>query len=262
MEKGLVFGLNIGDLLEIYDRDSRSWKMSGCLFTGDYAKCSGALPKSGMMRNGRIYAQATWARRTGGKESGLLPTPNTMEGIKPKKIESIVKTNQKNRPGRSTLSMNLRELIYYGERDLHGNPKMWRTPRAGNPGSRPNVKGGKVLAEEVKKFPTPQARDFRSGQMKRVNRPGFQNNLNDIVKMYPTITVNDSKNSITESQRGRGTLTDAMLDEKQNTPDGQLNPPWVEWLMGFPGVDRLKGLGNAIVPQIAELLFNQIKELV
>jgi hypothetical protein len=31
---------------------------------------------------------------------------------------------------------------------------------------------------------------------------------------------------------------------------------------GVPGrVDRLKGLGNAIVPQIAELLFRQIKNL-
>ena len=31
----------------------------------------------------------------------------------------------------------------------------------------------------------------------------------------------------------------------------------------LPGrVDRLKGLGNAIVPQIAELLFKQIKELI
>ena len=32
--------------------------------------------------------------------------------------------------------------------------------------------------------------------------------------------------------------------------------------MASKRVDRLKGLGNAIVPQIAELLFNQIKELI
>jgi hypothetical protein len=39
---------------------------------------------------------------------------------------------------------------------------MWPTPRAGNPGSRPNGKGGKILAEEVKKsiFPTPDVRGF------------------------------------------------------------------------------------------------------
>ena len=76
MEKGLVFGLSIGELLTIYDLDSQSWKMSECLFTGDLAKYSEALPKSGMMRNGKIYEQATWARRTEGSESGLLPTPD------------------------------------------------------------------------------------------------------------------------------------------------------------------------------------------
>jgi len=30
--------------------------------------------------------------------------------------------------------------------------KMWPSPRAGNPGSRPNQKGGKILAEEAKKI--------------------------------------------------------------------------------------------------------------
>lgn len=79
MEKGLVFGLSIGELLEIYDRDSQSWKMSGCLFTGDYAKSSGPLRKSGMMRNGKIYEQATWVPRTKGKESGLWPTPQVFD---------------------------------------------------------------------------------------------------------------------------------------------------------------------------------------
>ena len=81
MERGLVFGLNIGDLLEIYDPDSQSWKMSGCLFTGDYAKSSGALPKSGMMQNGKIYGQATWVRRTDGNESGLWHTPRVFLAI-------------------------------------------------------------------------------------------------------------------------------------------------------------------------------------
>jgi len=32
--------------------------------------------------------------------------------------------------------------------------KQWPSPRAGNPGSRPNMKGGKILAEEAKKTPS------------------------------------------------------------------------------------------------------------
>src|SRR3990172_2866549 len=34
---------------------------------------------------------------------------------------------------------------------LNEQVKLWPSPRAGNPGSRPNQKGGKILAEEVKK---------------------------------------------------------------------------------------------------------------
>ena len=51
----------------------------------------------------------------------LLPTPNTMEGLDPKPLERIVAHNAKARPGRSYLSMNLREEIAYGPRNLDGS---------------------------------------------------------------------------------------------------------------------------------------------
>ena len=36
---------------------------------------------------------------------------------------------------------------------------------------------------------------------------------------------------------------------------GSLNPTWVEWLMGFPlGWTDLGALGNAVVPQIPEMI--------
>ena len=36
---------------------------------------------------------------------------------------------------------------------------------------------------------------------------------------------------------------------------GGLNPTWVEWLMGFPlGWTDLRSLGNAVVPQIPEII--------
>jgi hypothetical protein len=165
MEKGLVFGLSIGELLEIYDHDSQSWKMSGCLFTGDYAKCLGALRKSGIMRNGRTYEQATWAHRTGGKESGLWLTPNCMDALPARSENALRSQYEKNRKGRTEHS-TLREQIAFPK------PKqMW---------------------------PTPQQRDYKG-----------------------------------KSQRGADPENrDCLPNAIHGT--GQLNPQFVEWMMGYP----------------------------
>ena len=73
---------------------------------------------------------------------------------------------------------------------------LWPTPRAGNPGSRPNGKGGKILAEEVKKYSTPTARMWKD-----IGCPAeFRRNT-------PSLAI----------QVG-----------------GKLNADWVEWLMGIP----------------------------
>ena len=73
---------------------------------------------------------------------------------------------------------------------------LWPTPRAGNPGSRPNDKGGKILAEEVKKYSTPTARMW-----KEIGCPA------EFRRTTPSLAI----------QVG-----------------GKPNPDWVEWLMGIP----------------------------
>jgi hypothetical protein len=101
--------------------------------------------------------------------------------------------------------------------------KMWASPRAGNPGSRPNQKGGKVLAEEVKKLlPTPNAWDWEVPELKeawdkraakkRDKGINLQKGLNDLV-------VHKAQ------EEGKG------MHWKTT---GQLNPNFVEWLMNFP----------------------------
>jgi hypothetical protein len=80
--------------------------------------------------NRSLYQLSPSMRHTEETGSGLLATPNTMEGLEPKKLERIVAHNQKARPGRSYLSMNLREEIAYGQRKLDGT--MLPTPKAQN----------------------------------------------------------------------------------------------------------------------------------
>jgi len=90
-------------------------------------------------------------------------------------------------------------------RDAVNASENWPTPRHGNPGSRPNEKGGKVLAEEAKKWPT--ARSAIGMGMK------LTENMADLRhKKY-------LETEVAHEQGGCG---------------GQLNPDWVEWLMGWP----------------------------
>lgn len=123
-------------------------------------------------------------------------------------------------------------------------------------------------------WPTPTASDSFTGQMRSSQqKEGSRHSLNlaDAVKMWPTPTAQDAKNStFPESQMQRDSLIGELMREQYATPQardyrtgqaerwmnkkrsrnlndqiaagenrmevgsGQLNPAWVEWLMGFP----------------------------
>lgn len=69
----------------------------------------------------------------------------------------------------------------------------------------------------------------------------------------------EQHNGITERP---GDINGCDVERKTEHPGWSTEPAVGRLVNGLPGrVGRLKGLGNAIVPQIAELLFNQIKEL-
>jgi len=135
-----------------------------------------------MMRNGVLWERITPPPLINETEFGSwLPTPLATLG-------SNAGPNARDSSGRPGLQMAAMVWSTPNQRDwkdtgaTQGNRKSpnlgtmvhqrtWPTPRAGNPGSRPNGKGGKILAEEVKKL---------------------------------------------------------------ESNGGQLNPTWVEWLMGWP----------------------------
>ena len=150
-------------------------------------------------------------------------------------------------------------------------PEKWPTPLAtdGSHGG-PSQKGGKILDEEVKIAEGVRAR----GE-----------------KLLPTPTCNDAKNStLPPSQEKRDGMAGYLMRNGESS-GGQLNPDWVEWLMGWPigwtslepltairphdwsieppdvprvatgimaRVDRLKALGNGQVPQCAAEAWRQL----
>lgn len=125
------------------------------------------------------------------------------------------------------------------------------------------------LTDAVKLWPTPKASSVRGDCPSERKRKSPD--LASAVKMFPTPTAQDAKNStFPESQIQRHSLIGELMRERYATPQardyrigqeerwmdkkrsrnpndqiaagenqmeagsGQLNPTWVEWLMGFP----------------------------
>lgn len=91
---------------------------------------------------------------------------------------------------------------------------LWPTPRASNPSSRINSKGGKILQQEV-----------RLAESQRIN--------------WPTPCAHEPRLGYQDRSRGKkGTqksLTTLVVDDNGGPAKGtRLNPEWVEWLMGWP----------------------------
>jgi hypothetical protein len=75
LEKEVAYGGNLSVLLAKYDRASHSLRTFQTSLTKGCTLCLQTLPKSGMMRNGFVYALPILEPCTSEKESLLLPTP-------------------------------------------------------------------------------------------------------------------------------------------------------------------------------------------
>ena len=268
-----------------YNPHSYGWRTAQCSLFGGLTEYSETFPRWGMMRHGELFPLPTPALRTSENESGFWAMPNSRDW----KDSGPTQGNRK--------SPNLGTVVH------------WPTPRAGNPGSRPNGKGGKILAEEVKKslFPTPRAEDSQSCGAHR----GNPDTLSAFTKLWPTpkesaaVAMQEWPTPRTKGMCG-GTGAWQKLNEATDQQEarlmgagngGQLNPTWVEWLMGWPPgwtdiaskleepkglgetwweieppiprvarnvpsrVDRLRCIGNGQVPQAMALAFRTLDRI-
>ena len=123
----------------------------------------------------------------------------------------------------------------------------WPTPTGTErSGINPNTGKGEGLSKTVKMWPTPASRDKAgisgSGRQQRKGYPG-DTLPNAVYKslgmMWPTPRANKVHPTITEENREKlATRNKANLEEvvagRCGNSVGQLNPDWVEWLMGYP----------------------------
>lgn len=163
-----------------FDPDSCSWKIRQLSVLGEETLSPQNWPASGMVKDGVLYPLSMWERRTSERDGFFLPTPEAS----------------------NTKAVAMRTA----GREPRNFLKQWPTPRAsdgahGGPNQRGSM-GDLALPGAVAKYPTPCARDYRTG-----DRPDSKRARND----YHTPQLNDVV-----------------------APGGQLNPTWVEWLMGYP----------------------------
>ena len=171
----------------------------------------------------------------------MWPTPNTMDHLPARSLESLQRMATGARKGRKELS-NLREAI---DPDTNAAwSRLWPTPTTPN--------GGWSVAHVT---------DWRSDRTAYYHGKKVQVDLNAAVRMWPTPTATDANDRLTDHPRKDATATRSItLAQKMRmlpTPKaqnargngerhgdggpsldvvagGQLNPTWVEWLMGYP----------------------------
>jgi hypothetical protein len=169
-----------------YDRASAWWRTSQLCLDGEWAQFLETWPRSGMTRNGTAYQLPPSALLTRETAFSLLPTPQATDATAG---EIIGKDDEFYTTSGGTLR---------------------RYNRSGHDSSL-------SLGRWVKFFPTPAARDYRSGMSQEALHRRQQ-----------------------ESSRG---VNLSEFTQRLQGGNGKLNPDWVEWLMGYPiGYTALRDL--------------------
>jgi len=164
------------------------------------------------------------------------PTPTTQE-TPHEEMELTETGRRKTKDGKDSHSLNLQDVSanwptplasdenyrvptenWKGTNDLPSVVSNWPTPKAGNPGSRKPGTGGKVLNEEAKKWPTPNASEHKY----RMQGNTQQSN---------GLTATARKSDIHSTLQAPETGTDGHTCSPSCR---RLNPLFAEHLMGLP----------------------------
>lgn len=173
------------------------WRMyQDCSVADTSARSLTIYPKQGIMQDGLLCQPPIVEHHTREKGCGFLhiPTPNTLDSMPPKSEKALTKEMTVARKGRSQPA-NLRDWIFWPTPDA--NEGMRGPAKTYNP--RAKSQSGRTLTTFVNHFPTPTARDWKD---------------------------NGSPADWNRHSPGLGTIV--------SKDGGQLNPQWVELLMGWP----------------------------
>jgi hypothetical protein len=218
-----------------YDPDTSLWRTAQCSLLEDLNESLATLPRSGMTRNGLLWELPMLEQtisETGSGLSGRWPTPRSCSAMAAT-ITPESAWNQKRNP-------NLETIV---------GKSLWPT-RAARDGKPTNTLEALTdrrfvdqLANRVKMvqnniWTTPCSRDWKGHTITTNHPDGFNKSLaNDVLK-FPTPQASDCRDKGNMSnpaiQRRAENGKQLNLSMVVHPTSGQLNPTWVEWLMGWP----------------------------
>lgn len=233
-----------------FDHNSSSWKTPQFSLLAGLDEYSETWPRSGTMRNGWCWERTTWEPRTSGNASGylhMIPTPTACNAPNkgshsrgPKSLMDVASTGWMPGmmwPTATTKGLDggtnsrkalLKKGVWIGTRSASGKKRSEKF-REGDKLPNPH--------EFVEMFPTPQARDWKDSGFSQGNRKSP--NLGTIASMYPTPRTKGMCGGTGSFRKmkdleAKGIITPDERRQMTAGSGGQLNPTWVEWLMGWP----------------------------
>lgn len=254
----VISGLKHLNVLTSYDPNTQSWKMSQGLFQNHTSiEFSGIWPKSGIMLFGRVYPLQMWEPATREKDCSSWLTPSCTNIEKRSDRAMIKRKKYRESVGRKTVPPgNLAEQVNMG-----GGSNMFPTPTICGNNNKKGVSktSGDGLATAVKKmFPTPKA---QNKNLPAIHGEGGLD-LQTYVQKYPTPTNSMMAVGDMEQAKYSGNDSKRPIYKKVTSSEGQLNPDWVEWLMGWPiGWSDIKPLKKLKIYDISVDPFPEIQRV-
>ena len=190
-------GKSMRELLTKYGLDLSLPKTHHCFELGELELSSKTWPRWGMMLDGACWELGMSVRPIKEIECGSWLTPTVQDSSKATKR------------WRENFQNNLTAQIF--------TPSKWPTP----------------CTRDYKGINAPEGLIRKDGKSRMDQLPNLvAYGGNKIQQTYPTPRCFMHKNALTD--RGKGNLSEQVNEAHKMKKMGQLNPAWVEWLMGWP----------------------------
>lgn len=204
-----------------FDPATSSWRTVPCSEHAGSTSSSLGFPSSGLMQRGRLSARKTSAPATDETGCGfLLPTPTACSygsnqggaagrvGPVRHSLQSMAKHNAWPTP---TANDSKNKLYTICGKTGREQPTLLAMARWPTPTAR--------LGDARRGMPSPEQAQKRFDSGRR--------NLDDAVRIWPSPAARDYRS-------GRGRQENGHTPQLCEAVGGTLNPSWVEWLMGLP----------------------------